>query len=254
MPWDPEQYARFESWRRRPAHDLVAALPSLTPRTVVDLGCGAGQLARLLAERWPETEVLGVDNSPAMLERARTTPSGVRWLQADLRDWRPDQPVDLLISNAALQWLDGHERLFPDLLRALAPGGVLAVQMPRNFDAPSHRLLYETAADGPWAERLAPVLRTAPVHAPDVYYGWLAALTRRLDLWETEYLQVLEGEDPVLEWTRGTTLLPVLDMLAGAELDAFLAAYRARLNAAYPRRPDGRTLFPFKRLFLVARI
>ncbi|OYD85781.1 methyltransferase domain-containing protein [Azospirillum brasilense] len=254
MPWDPEQYARFESWRRRPAHDLVAALPSLTPRRVVDLGCGAGQLARLLAERWPEAEVLGVDNSLAMLERAQGTPSRVRWLQADLRVWRPDRPVDLLISNAALHWLDGHERLFPDLLRALAPDGVLAVQMPRNSEAPSHRLLYETAADGPWADRLAPVLRTAPVHAPEVYYDWLAPLTRRLDLWETEYLQVLEGDDPVLEWTRGTTLLPVLDTLAGAELDAFLAAYRARLNAAYPRRPDGRTLFPFKRLFLVARV
>ena len=169
MPWDPEQYALFESWRRRPAHDLVAALPSLTPRTVVDLGCGAGHLARLLAGRWPDAEVLGVDNSPAMLERAQATPSPVRWQQADLRVWRPDRPVDLLISNAALHWLDGHEGLFPDLLRALAPGGVLAVQMPRNFEAPSHRLLYETAADGPWAERLAPVLRTAPVHAPETY-------------------------------------------------------------------------------------
>lgn len=254
MPWDPEHYALFDSWRRRPAHDLVAALPSLTPRTVMDLGCGAGHLARLLADRWPDADVLGVDGSPAMLERARATPSRVRWRQADLRVWRPDRPVDLLISNAALHWLDGHERLFPELLGCLAPGGVLAVQMPRNFEAPSHRLLYETAADGPWADRLAPVLRTAPVHAPDIYYGWLAPLARRLDIWETEYLQVLDGDDPVLQWTRGTTLLPVLDTLAGAELDAFLAAYRTRLNAAYPRRPDGGTLFPFRRVFLVARV
>lgn len=254
MAWDPDQYALFDAWRRRPAHDLVAALPPMAPKTVVDLGCGGGQLARLLAERWPGADVLGVDNSPEMLARAAGTASPVRWLQADLRDWRPQRPVDLLISNAALHWLDDHQRLFPELLRTLAPGGVLAVQMPRNFDAPSHRLLHETAADGPWAAALKDALRGKPVHAPQDYYDWLGPRAARLDIWETEYLQVLDGDAPVLQWTRGTTLVPILERLRGEELDAFLAAYRARLEAAYPRRPDGRTLFPFKRLFIVARV
>ncbi len=254
MPWDPEQYELFDVWRRRPAHDLAAALPSLDPRTVVDLGCGGGHLARLLAGRWPDADVLGVDNSPAMLTWAEGTASRVRWQRADLRTWRPQWPVDLLISNAALHWLDDHERLFPELLETLAPGGVLAVQMPRNFDAPSHRLLYETAAEGPWAAKLDKVLRHAPVHAPQDYYDWLSPLAKRVDIWETEYLQVLNGDVPVLQWTRGTTLVPVLETLAGEELDAFLAAYRAKLETAYPQHPDGNTLFPFKRLFIVARV
>ncbi|MBP2315155.1 methyltransferase domain-containing protein [Azospirillum soli] len=254
MPWDPEQYELFDVWRRRPAHDLAAALPSLDPKTVVDLGCGGGHLARLLAERWPNADVLGVDNSPAMLKWAEGTASRVRWQRADLRTWRPHWPVDLLISNAALHWLDDHERLFPELLETLAPGGVLAVQMPRNFDAPSHTLLYETAAEGPWAAKLDKALRHKPVHAPQDYYDWLSPLAKRVDIWETEYLQVLNGDVPVLQWTRGTTLVPVLETLAGEELDAFLAAYRGKLEAAYPQHPDGNTLFPFKRLFIVARV
>lgn len=254
MPWDPEQYALFDAWRRRPAFDLVAALPSMTPRTVIDLGCGGGQLARTLAERWPDADVLGVDNSPAMLKWAEGTESRVRWQRADLRTWRPQWPVDLLISNAALQWLGDHERLFPELLQPLAPGGVLAVQMPRNFDAPSHRLLHETAAEGPWAGKLADVLRSHPVHRPQDYYDWLSPRAKRVDIWETEYLQVLNGDVPVLQWTRGTALVPVMEVLEGEELDAFLAAYRAKLEVAYPQHPDGNTLFPFKRLFIVARV
>lgn len=253
MAWDPEQYALFDVWRRRPAHDLVAALPSIAPRSVVDLGCGGGQLARLLAERWPDAEVTGVDNSPAMLDWAEGTDSRVRWLRADLTSWRPHWPVDLLISNAALHWLDDHERLFPELLETVAPGGVMAVQMPRNFAAPSHQLLFETAADGPWAGKLAGVLRPEPVRAPQDYYDLLSPLATRVDIWETEYLQVLNGDVPVLQWTRGTALVPVMEALEGEELDAFLAAYRARLEVAYPQHPDGNTLFPFKRLFIVAR-
>ncbi|MGQ9366713.1 methyltransferase domain-containing protein [Azospirillum sp. ST 5-10] len=254
MAWDPDQYGRFEALRRRPAHDLVNALPPMTPRRIVDLGCGAGQLARSLAARWPDAAVAGVDGSPEMLARAAATPSPVRWIAADLRDWRPAEPVDLMISNAALHWLDGHDRLFPDLLAAVAPGGVLAVQMPRNFDAPSHALLYRTAQDGPWAERLAGALRGTPVHPPAFYYDALAGRARRLDIWETEYLQALEGERPVLEWTKGTALLPFLEALADdAERAAFLDAYQERLAAAYPRRADGTTLFPFRRLFIVAQ-
>ncbi|HEY0838169.1 MAG TPA: methyltransferase domain-containing protein [Azospirillum sp.] len=254
MSWDPDQYALFDALRRRPAHDLLAALPTVDPKRIVDLGCGGGHLSRVLAERWPQAEVLGVDNSPAMLAWAEGTPSRVRWLRADLRTWRPHWPVELLISNAALHWLDDHAALFPELLEAVAPGGVLAVQMPRNFSAPSHALLQETAAAGPWRDRLDGVLRPRPVHAPQDYFDWLAPLAKRVDIWETEYLHVLHGDAPVFQWLKGSALVPVLEALQGAELTAFLTAYRERLEAAYPERPDGSTLFPFKRLFIVARM
>lgn len=254
MTWDPEQYELFDAWRRRPAHDLAAALPGITPRRIVDLGCGGGHLLRLLAERWPKAEVTGVDNSSSMLAWARKTPSRITWIEADLRVWRPPWPTDLIISNAALHWLDNHETLFPELLEAVAPGGVLAVQMPRNFEAPSHRLLHETAAEGPWAAKLAGVLKDKPVHPPETYYDWLAPLAKRIDIWETEYLQVLGGDVPVLQWTRGTALVPVMEVLQGPELDAFLASYSAKLASAYPERADGSTLFPFKRLFIIARM
>lgn len=253
MPWNPDQYNRFEALRRRPAHDLVAALPDRAPSTVVDLGCGTGQLARQLAERWPDAAVTGVDGSPEMLAKAAAVPSPVRWVEADLNVWRPPAGTDLVVSNAALHWLTGHETLFPALMRAVAPGGVLAVQMPRNFGAPSHQALYATAAEEPWAARMTGVLRDSPVHAPAVYHGWLKPLAKRVDIWEVEYLQELEGEDAVLHWTRGTTLVPVMETLTGAELDAFIDSYRAKLAAAYPRQADGTTLYPFRRLFIIAQ-
>ena len=147
--------------------------------------------------------------------------------------------------------IDGHAQLFPRLLQQVARGGVLAVQMPRNFQAPSHVLLYETAARGPWAATLVPYLRPSPVAGPEAYYDWLMGYATQLDIWETEYLHVLQGENAVLEWTKGTALRPYLDAL-GADAPAFLADYAGRLRAAYPPQPDGRTLFPFRRVFIVA--
>jgi trans-aconitate 2-methyltransferase len=184
----------------------------------------------------------------------------VRWLEADIASWSAPEKGALIFSNATLQWLGEHATLFPHLLRQLVPGGVLAVQMPRNFDQPSHALMRETAAEGPWAAKLAPVvggatvLRVEPVMPPEGYYDLLAPLASSVpDLWETDYLHVLEGEDPVLEWVRATALRPVVEALAGAERDAFLRAYAAKLREAYPRRADGRTLLPFRRLFLLVR-
>ncbi|MDE1149345.1 MAG: methyltransferase domain-containing protein [Azospirillaceae bacterium] len=252
MAWDPAQYGLFEAARARPGHDLMAALPPLKPARVVDLGCGAGKLTMALASRWTGAEVAGVDSSTSMLGRAAQLDTRVAWELGDIRQWRPDAPVDVVFSNAALQWVEGHEALFPRLLSAVAPGGVLAAQMPRNFASPSHVLLRQVAAEGPWAERLEGALREAPVHEPAQYYDWLAPASARVDVWETEYLHVLDGADPVLEWTKGTALLPVLETLQGAELADFLERYRAALAVAYPRRADGRTLFPFRRLFIVA--
>jgi trans-aconitate 2-methyltransferase len=252
MKWDPTQYLAFADLRLRPALDLLARMPVETPRLVVDLGCGPGNLTPYLKARWPGARVLGVDGSAEMLAKARAAVEGAEFVQADIGAWTPDAAPDAIYSNAALHWLDAHDGLFPRLLGLLAPGGVLAVQMPRNHGAPSHAEIVATVLDGSWRPRLEPLLRPAPTHAPAFYYDLLAARAARLDIWETEYLQVLDGRDPVKEFTKGSALKPFLDALEGAERAAFEEAYAARLRRAYPPQADGRTLFPFRRLFLVA--
>ena len=249
--WDPAKYLEFADLRLRPARDLLARVPLDAPGVVYDLGCGAGNVTRLLARRWPAARITGVDGSAAMLAMAAGAVPALAWVEADLRTWAPPEPADLIFSNAALHWLDDHARLFPRLLAALAPDGVLAVQMPRNHAAPSHAEMVRAAEGGPWRERLAPLLRRAPTAAPGTYYDWLAPHAARLEVWETEYLHVLDGDRPVVEWTRGSALKPLLDALDAPAREAFLADYAARVAAAYPRRADGRTLFPFRRLFIV---
>ena len=253
MSWDPAQYLKFAGERLRPAIDLLARIAVEAPATVVDLGCGAGNLAPLVAARWPAARLIGVDSSPDMLARARADHPRVQFALADIGAWRPPHPVDVLYSNAALHWVDGHERLLPALLESLAPGGVLAVQMPRNFGAPSHTSIVETIEQGPWRAKLAPLVRREPVHPPGAYWRLLHGRSAELQIWETEYLQVLTGDNPVAEYTKGTWLKQFLDRLEGAEREAFEADYRARVRAWYPPEADGRTLFPFRRLFIVAR-
>ncbi|MGE0801336.1 MAG: methyltransferase domain-containing protein [Lautropia sp.] len=254
MSWNPKQYLKFEQPRLRPALDLAARIEAAAPRTVWDLGCGTGSLTRLLAARWPQARVTGVDGSADMLARAAEdgTPVNVVWQQADLTDWVPAEPADVIFSNAALQWISDHALLLPRLFALLAPGGVMAVQMPRNYAAASHRLVADTIEDSPFRERLEPLLRGNPVAEPAWYYDLLASAASRLDIWETEYLQVLSGPDPVKEWTKGTALAPFLAALAPDEAARFEADYAARLRIAYPMRADGTTLFPFRRLFIVA--
>ncbi len=252
--WEPYQYLNFAGPRLRPALDLLAAVPAMDAARVYDLGCGTGNMAAHLRSRWPEAAIGGVDSSEEMLAAARAAHPDMDWTQADLATWAPEAPADLLYSNAALQWLGDHGALLPRLVRCLAPGGVLAMQMPGNFGSPSHTLIQEVAAEGSWAGRLAGVGLRDPVASPEAYYGILAPFTRNLDIWETTYLHVLEGADPVVEWSRGTALRPVLAALwSESERAAFLAEYAARIRAAYPPRPDGRTLFPFRRLFIVAQ-
>jgi trans-aconitate 2-methyltransferase len=255
MPtWDPGQYLRFEDHRLRPALDLLARIPLAAPRTVFDLGCGPGNVTRLLAERWPPARVTGIDSSAAMLERARQAAPGVRFQEADIARWSPAAPPDLIFSNATLHWLGDHERLLPRLAGLLASGGVLAVQMPRNHASPAQSAIAETVADGPWRETLAGVRGILPVAGPADYWRILSPIARHLDIWETDYLHVLEGNDPVAEWTKGTALRPFTDALPAGGREAFVAAYAARVAAAYPREADGRTLFPFRRIFLVATV
>jgi trans-aconitate 2-methyltransferase len=254
MTWHPERYLAFGDERTRPAFDLLARVPLAQPVRVADLGCGPGNSTQLLCERWPEADVLGIDNSAAMLAKAKGSGIRARWLQSDIAGWTPDAPFDLLFSNAALHWLSDHWGLLARLLGHLAPGGVLAIQMPRNFAAPSHTLLREVAGAGPWNETLAPHLNDEPVAAPDWYHDLLAPLAAAVDIWQTEYLHVLDGNDPVLNWVRGTALQPVIAALSAEEQVRFEAEYARRLRTAYPRRPDGRTLFPFRRLFIVAAV
>jgi trans-aconitate 2-methyltransferase len=253
MSWDPKQYLKFSQPRLRPAIDLLARVAAAEPRMVYDLGCGAGNVTAILVQRWPSAQIVGVDASAAMLAQAAQALPQVQWVQHSLADWRPLALADVIFSNAALHWLPDHQQLFPALLQALAPGGVLAVQMPRNFAAPSHTLIDATARTGPWRSKLEPLLGAAPVATPQFYYSLLAPLTQQLDIWESEYLQVLSGEDPIKEWTKGTWLMPFLDRLDPAERVAFEADYAQRLRAAYPPLAGGSTLFPFRRLFLVAQ-
>ncbi len=254
MPsWVPVQYGRYAGERARPFTDLMARVEVEAPRLVVDLGCGTGALTASLAERWPGAEVLGVDSSPAMLERAAPLASTrLRFEHADVARWRPAAPVDVLVTNATLQWVPGHLDLLRRWVGALADGGVLALQVPANFDAPSHRLMREVAESPEFAPHLAGVLRgSESVAEPPQYAELLAEAGCAVDVWQTTYLHVLPGEDAVLEWVRGTGLRPVLDALDPDASRAFVDRYAARLRTAYPRRPWG-TLLPFRRIFAVA--
>lgn len=253
VPWDPSQYLRFADERLRPAVDLMARVDPENAAEVYDLGCGAGNVTRLLRDRWPGARVTGVDSSAEMLERAAREDPTIEWVRADLATWRPARRADVLFSNAALHWLGGHERLFPELFAALAPGGVLAVQIPHNFDAPSFAAIAEVARSGPWHTRLGSLLRTTSVREPGFYYDLLAPHGASVDVWETEYLQVLTGDDPITEWHKGAALRPFLDALDEPDRGEFETRYAALVRKAYPRRPDGKTLFPFRRLFIVAK-
>lgn len=250
--WNPAQYLRFADYRARPALELLARIPIDAPRRVWDLGCGTGAVAIHMAHRWPQAHVWGVDGSAAMLERARNADGAdrVTWLRRDIADW--SDTADLIFSNAALQWVDKHHKVFPHLMDCLSPGGVLATQMPRNYRAASHTALIDVVMSDRWRERLARHLRLEPVAEPAYYYDLLAPRARLLDIWETEYCHVLEGDNPVLEWTKGTLLRPFLEALDDGTRPSFLRDYGSRIKAAYPPRADGRTILPFRRLFLLA--
>ncbi|CAM5518063.1 trans-aconitate 2-methyltransferase [Streptomyces abikoensis] len=251
--WDPEQYLRHSGPRTRPFFDLLARLPVRSPARITDLGCGPGTVTALLAERWPAARITGLDHSEEMLREARERLPGAEFLHADLRGWAPEGTYDLIISSAAFQWVRGHEESFPAWTGALAPGGVFAFTVPGNFDAPSHVLLHELCESAAWRERLGGLQRPGHVLPPAEYLERLAGLGLTVDAWETTYVHVLPGEDAVLDWTKGTTLRPVLTALADdAEATSrFLSEYGALLREAYPPGPPG-TLFPFRRVFAVA--
>lgn len=251
--WNPELYLRFEDERTRPAHDLVANIPVRDPKRIVDLGCGPGNSTAVLKRRWPAAEVIGVDNSPAMIAAAtKADPSG-RWLPGDAATWTPAEPVNVLFSNATLQWVPGHAAVIPHLFRQVAAGGVLAVQMPAHFDSPLHRLM-ERIADRPgWKGNPSAAKTALRVEPPEFYYDLLTPIASRVDIWLTEYHHVLSDPAAIVTWIRGTGLRPFLAALADdAERTEFERLLLDETTQAYPRRADGKVLFPFRRLFVVA--
>lgn len=254
MPsWDSDQYLKFARERTQPAIDLAMRVEIAAPHGVIDLGCGPGNSTTVVARRWPNAEISGLDNSGAMLTTARSQFPHGHWIESDISAWQAAAPVDVIFSNAALQWLPDHRREFPRLLAQLAPGGALAVQMPANLDAPAHRLMREVAASTPWRAHFPTAPREWHVHPPEFYYDVLTPHVSRLDLWTTDYMHVLEGIDGIIEWYRGTGLRPWLDALTDETTrERFLGAYRARLVAYFSERADGHVLFPFRRLFFVA--
>jgi trans-aconitate 2-methyltransferase len=252
MRWDPEQYAKFAGERSRPFFDLVARVGAEKPYRVVDLGCGPGPLTATLADRWPDAVVEGLDSSPEMVERARSLDTRVEFRAADIAQWSPSAGTDVVVSNAALQWVPGHPELVSAWARTLPAGGWLAFQVPGNFGAPSHALLRELAASGPYAGALAGKLRDElAVAEPEDYARRLLAAGLSTDVWETTYLHVLTGPDPVLEWMRGTALRPVLAALSGPDAERFTAELAGQLRAAYPADDAGVVLLPFRRIFAV---
>jgi trans-aconitate 2-methyltransferase len=247
---DPAQYARFSNQRSRPFYELLDRVPADVPfKRIVDLGCGSGELTRDIADRWPDASVLGLDNSEAMLARAAeyALAGRLEFAVGDIEDYQ--EPSDLIFTNAALQWVGGHPELFPRLAGLVNPGGVFA--MPFSHVQPSHMLLEETVRNGPWASKLQDWQRFQ-VQPLTWYVGLLIGLGFEVDAWATTYHFVLQGEDPVLEWVKGTSLQPILNALDEAEQKQLQAVYAARLREEYPATPAG-TVYPFNRIFFVAR-
>lgn len=253
--WDPDRYLTYADERGRPFVELLARVAASQPRTVLDLGCGPGNLTTLLAERWPDATVRGLDSSPEMIAKARAADDRIDFDVVDLRDWSADPAgprVDVLISNATLQWVSGHLELLTDLVARVSPGGWFAFQVPGNFEEPSHTIRRDLAAEAPYAEHTRDVAVPSS-HDPATYLEVLAALGCTVDAWETTYLHVLTGEDPVFTWVSGTGARPTLQALPDDLRPAFEEEFKRRLRAAYPPRPHG-VVLPFRRIFVVAQV
>jgi trans-aconitate 2-methyltransferase len=251
MPdWSPSTYLKFEDERTRPAADLLARVPLTAPTTVVDMGCGPGNSTELLVARFPEAAATGLDSSPNMLAEARKRLPDAAFAEADATTWVPEPGTDLVFANAIYQWVPDHLAQLPRVVSALPEGGVLAVQMPDNMAEPSHVLMRQTAAEGPWAERLRDAARV-PLPPVRTYYDAFRPVARHIDIWHTIYNHVLDGPEAIVEWVKSTGLRPFIDPLTADERAEFLARYLAYITDAYPRTVDGKVLLRFPRLFMV---
>lgn len=249
MPtWNADQYLKFADERIRPCKDLASRAGITSPKRIVDLGCGPGNSAAVLAERWPGADIMGVDSSSVMIDVARREQPGRRWISADIREWAATEQAqfDLVFSNAALQWVPDHASIYPQLMKRVAPGGAMAVQIPADFNAIPHQLMRELAPAGVKAKEWYS-------HAASFYYDVLAPHAATLDIWETEYQHVLPDAAAIVEWYKGSGLRPFLEAMSSqSECEQFLGSYENKIRAVYVPRPDGKVLFPFRRLFVIA--
>ena len=254
MTWSAKQYTIFEDERTRPVRDLVSALPDIEARAVVDLGCGPGNSTEVLAARFPDAAILGLDSSPDMIEAARRRLPRAQFSVGRIEGWTDAGPFDVILANAVLHWIPNHRTLLPELVARLATGGALAIQMPDNLEVPAHRLMREVAAEGPWAEMLAAssAART-PIESANWYYEVLRAVSSGVEVWRTTYYHALAGGPAaIVEWFKGSGLRPFLDPLDAPSRGAYLELYTAAVARAYPTLTDGSVLLPFPRLFMAA--
>ncbi len=258
--WDAKAYSQFSSLRQRPVIELLNRVELKHPKYICDLGCGTGIATQLLAKRWPRAQLLGVDSSPQMLREASCLPIKATWLHCDLLDWKPQQTADLLFAAAVLHFISGHEQLLPRLLDTLAPGGCLAAHMPDWRDALWYQLMLDTLEDGGQGgiplgtAELRRLMAERTMLSPESYYRLLAPRTQSLDIWETKHLQVVDGTSPIYDWVKVSALRPVMLTLEDDEKARFLYHFLMRVHQHYPAEGDGHTLFPFKRLFIVATV
>jgi trans-aconitate 2-methyltransferase len=253
MAWDPTQYDKFKKERSRPFFDLLAQLDEIAPKTVADLGCGTGELTAELAKKWPQAEVVGVDSSPEMLEKSKAYANEhLRFRTAAMEEWTPSGPIDLIFSNSAFHWLKPHEAQIQRIASFVAPGGTLAFQAPNQFKEPTHVIMQEVRNAPEWKSRVGSETADSYMADPRWYIDALGAMGFQVRVFETLYHQVVEGDDPVLEWLKGTSLRCILDKLPPSDQERFAAECGAKLRAAYPKR-EGGTLFPYRRMFVIAK-
>jgi len=253
MPtWDPDLYLKFAAERNQPTIDLISRI-ALTPSRIIDLGCGPGNSTAMLRQRWPAADITGLDNSREMINTASQAHPEWEWVEGDIATWTAAVPLDLVFSNAALHWVSNHTEVMPHLLRQVLPQGALAIQMPAHFQSPVHELMLQTAKNAAWQDRMKAAIHAIKVERPAFYYDLLHPLAAKLDLWETEYIHVMDSSTAILEWIRGTGLRPFLEALPSEEHKRhFEELFLAGLTKAYPVQTDGRVLFPFRRLFILA--
>lgn len=252
MEWDPNIYLSFERTRLQLALDLIHRIPNRDYREIADLGCGPENVTEILKQQWPKANVTGFDSSRDMLEKAKSSFPHLNWVEKDAANFHCEKPIDVIFSNACLQWLPDHKTLMPNLLNQLNDGGVLAIQMPNNYRRPTHQLVEDAAHKSNNYKFLENLFNPIPVESPNFYYDILSPYSTHLEIWETDYLQTLEGENPVTDWTTGSYLRPFLQALKGQDRIQFEECYRELILDAYPKQKNGKTLLPFKRLFILA--
>ena len=250
--WDPQLYMKYGNERTQPSIDLTSRIPLINPQTIVDLGCGSGNSTAILRKRWPEADISGLDSSAAMLGEAQKKFPSLRWIEADIGNWRPEGSYDLIFSNAALQWVPNHDELFSNLLSSVNDSGCLAVQVPYHYTSRLHQIIIEVSHDSRWTRQLDRARNALTSHTPAFYYDLLHSNCSRIDIWQTDYYHIMESPEDILEWISGTGLRPYLDALNNeSERNDFKALILNGYREAYPRRKDGKVLFPFSRLFLL---